>query len=107
MIWQGSIETIPSGWFLCDGENDTPDLRDKFILGAGPGNPIGDLGGSSQHNHDIEGDGHDHNLKPFGDMPVGSGVNDDTDESSISATSDNTITLPPWYAFAYIQFQGE
>lgn len=28
---------IPSGWVLCNGENNTPDLRGRFILGAGQG----------------------------------------------------------------------
>ena len=34
MMWSGTIATIPSGWVLCDGTNSTPDLRDKFIIGA-------------------------------------------------------------------------
>jgi len=34
MMWSGTIATIPSGWLLCDGTNSTPDLRDKFIIGA-------------------------------------------------------------------------
>jgi hypothetical protein len=33
-MWSGSIATIPSGWLLCDGTNSTPDLRDRFIVGA-------------------------------------------------------------------------
>lgn len=33
-MWSGTIATIPSGWYLCDGNNSTPDLRDKFIIGA-------------------------------------------------------------------------
>lgn len=33
-MWSGSIATIPSGWYLCNGSNSTPDLRDKFIVGA-------------------------------------------------------------------------
>jgi hypothetical protein len=33
-MWSGTIATIPLGWALCDGNNDTPDLRDKFIIGA-------------------------------------------------------------------------
>lgn len=33
--WYGSIASIPTGWFLCDGTNGTPDLRAKFIVGAG------------------------------------------------------------------------
>ena len=34
MMWAGTIATIPSGWYLCDGSNGTPDLRNKFIIGA-------------------------------------------------------------------------
>lgn len=33
-MWSGSIGTIPTGWVLCDGTNGTPDLRDKFVIGA-------------------------------------------------------------------------
>lgn len=34
-LWSGAIVDIPAGWQLCDGTNGTPDLRDKFIIGAG------------------------------------------------------------------------
>lgn len=34
IMWSGSIATIPSGYVLCNGANGTPDLRDKFIVGA-------------------------------------------------------------------------
>lgn len=34
IMWSGAISTIPSGWRLCDGTNNTPDLRDKFVIGA-------------------------------------------------------------------------
>ena len=34
MMWSGTIATIPSGWLLCDGTSGTPDLRDKFVIGA-------------------------------------------------------------------------
>ena len=37
MIWSGSISNIPSGWLLCDGNNGTPNLSGKFILGYGSG----------------------------------------------------------------------
>lgn len=46
-IWSGSSEAIPSGWRLCDGEQGTPDLRDKFIAGAGGELAAGDTGGSN------------------------------------------------------------
>ena len=34
IMWSGTIATIPSGWYLCDGSNGTPDLRNRFIIGA-------------------------------------------------------------------------
>ena len=34
VMWSGTVATIPSGWVLCNGSNGTPDLRDKFIIGA-------------------------------------------------------------------------
>lgn len=34
IMWSGTIATIPSGWVLCDGSNSTPDLRNRFIIGA-------------------------------------------------------------------------
>lgn len=46
MMWSGSIASIPSGWLLCDGTNGTPDLRDRFIVGAGDGYAVGDTGGA-------------------------------------------------------------
>jgi hypothetical protein len=33
-MWSGTIASIPSGWVLCNGSNSTPDLRNKFIIGA-------------------------------------------------------------------------
>lgn len=34
VMWSGTIATIPTGWLLCNGQPGTPDLRDKFIIGA-------------------------------------------------------------------------
>jgi hypothetical protein len=34
MMWSGTIATIPSGWVLCNGSNSTPDLRNRFVIGA-------------------------------------------------------------------------
>ena len=34
ILWSGTVATIPSHWALCDGSNSTPDLRDRFIVGA-------------------------------------------------------------------------
>ena len=35
ILWSGSADNIPDGWALCDGNNGTPDLTDKFVIGAG------------------------------------------------------------------------
>lgn len=34
LAWSGTVANIPSGWVFCDGNNGTPDLRDRFIVGA-------------------------------------------------------------------------
>jgi microcystin-dependent protein len=34
ILWSGSVTSVPSGWKMCDGTNATPDLRDKFVIGA-------------------------------------------------------------------------
>lgn len=34
-VWSGSVDSIPDGWALCDGQDGRPDLRGKVVLGAG------------------------------------------------------------------------
>ena len=48
-VWSGSEGSIPSGWYLCNGSNSTPDLRNRFIVGAGSGSSysVGNTGGSN------------------------------------------------------------
>ena len=45
-MWSGASNDIPSGWWLCDGQNGTPDLRNRFIVGAGSSYEVGNIGGS-------------------------------------------------------------
>ena len=45
VMWSGTIATIPTGWLLCNGSSSTPDLRDKFIIGA-----TADSGGAAKTN---------------------------------------------------------
>ena len=47
MLWSGSSATIPSGWVLCDGTNSTPDLRNRFVVGATSTYAVGATGGSA------------------------------------------------------------
>jgi microcystin-dependent protein len=50
-MWGGAVSAIPSGWYLCDGNNSTPDLRDRFIVGSGTDSggthDINDTGGAN------------------------------------------------------------
>jgi len=46
-IWSGAVGAIPSGWYLCNGQNGTPDLRNSFVLGAGNSYAVGATGGST------------------------------------------------------------
>lgn len=56
IMWSGALADIPAGWVLCDGTDidgdnvpDTPDLRDRFILGAGNIYNSGIIGGEDKH----------------------------------------------------------
>ena len=47
VMWSGSLATIPSGWTLCNGANGTPDLRDRFVVGAGTTYSVANTGGQN------------------------------------------------------------
>jgi hypothetical protein len=47
IMWSGSIASVPSGWALCDGSNGTPDLRNRFVVGAGSTYAVAATGGSA------------------------------------------------------------
>lgn len=46
-LWSGSIGSIPAGYVLCNGSNGTPDLRDRFVVGAGSTYAVDGTGGSA------------------------------------------------------------
>lgn len=66
IMWSGTIASIPTGWSLCNGANGTPNLIDRFVVGANtstgdttyPGLSVGATGGSADavvvdHSHDV------------------------------------------------------
>jgi microcystin-dependent protein len=64
LLWSGSVATIPSGWFICDGTNGTPNLTGRFVVHAdadsGGTYDVGDTGGSADaiavaHTHTYSG----------------------------------------------------
>jgi len=55
VMWAGLLSNVPSGWHLCDGNNGTPDLRDKFIKGWAAGVNPGDTGGAASVSYTPQG----------------------------------------------------
>jgi hypothetical protein len=46
-LWYGSIGSVPLGWYLCDGSNGTPNLTDRFVIGAGSTYAVNGTGGAT------------------------------------------------------------
>lgn len=49
--FHGDVVDVPDNWWVCDGTHGTPDLRDRFVLGAGPINVVDSFGGVATHSH--------------------------------------------------------
>ncbi len=98
-MYGGDIDNIPEGWYLCDGQNGTRDLRGRFIVGYNPNevdyNEIGKIGGeekvtlteaqiaSHNHNGSFIIPPHTHGISPSALASGGGGTNQ-------LSTSDNT-----------------
>ena len=124
ILWSGSTGSVPSGWYLCDGTNGTPDLRNSFIVGAGNTYAVGATGGSTDaivvsHTHSITDPGHLHTVNAYnGGFGVGNAAATTTTTPSTpfntgsaatgisintAGVSGTNANLPPYYALAYIQ----
>ena len=62
VMWSGALDRIPAGWALCDGENGTPDLSNRFVMGVGAAEYMGTSGGSPSHRHSAG--NHSHQIDP-------------------------------------------
>lgn len=102
ILWSGAIVDIPSGFVLCDGNNNTPDLRNNFVIGAGGSHAVDDTGGSINHTHGFTSDGHAHSIGAGADLQSGFNFAAGTDSSVDTGTTDPSNGLPPLYALAYI-----
>lgn len=63
VAYAGEIADIPTNWYICDGTNGTPDLRDRFIYGASATYIPDTTGGAATHSHAItvdNGGSHNH-----------------------------------------------
>jgi hypothetical protein len=122
IIWSGSSATIPSGWLLCDGSSSTPDLRNRFVVGATSTYAVGATGGSADaivvshtHTATVTDPGHFHtstvlsgsNVNANPGVQVGAGntgtaTTGITVANSTTGSSGTNANLPPYYALCYI-----
>ena len=126
MLWSGSSATIPSGWLLCDGSSSTPDLRNRFVVGATSTYAVGATGGSADaivvshtHTTTVTDPGHLHTYSFPGSIGLAGGGNNlnaaggastNTSTATTGITVANSTTgssgtnanLPPYYALCYI-----
>jgi len=104
--WYGSLDEIPVGWRLCDGLFGTPDLRNRFMIGAGDIYAVGDSGNSLNHNHPFTGSGHSHGLYPdtYGASSPGPFMTTipGTLLGYAAGTTDNETWLPPYKSLVYL-----
>jgi len=104
ILWSGAVASIGTGslvnWALCDGTNGTPNLTDKFVVGAGSGYAVSATGGSANavlvaHSHGITDSGHDHDIEVLTDATVGSpngSVDQNPTSNAVTATSTGSIS---------------
>lgn len=104
IMWSGAVSAIPTGWVLCNGSNSTPDLRDRFVVGAGSTYAVDATGGAATvtlseanmpaHNHTasssststVNDPGHSH---PFAGVQPSSGEGR-SDRTSVPVTKNTS-----------------
>lgn len=107
-LWYGATGSVPVGWYLCDGTNGTPDLRDRFIVGAGNAYAVNATGGSADaivvnHTHtatstsSVTDPGHFHTTTFFqngdgGSVPGGGNSNTGTVNTNSKTTGISVAT---------------
>ena len=116
-MWSGAANAIPAGWALCDGANGTPDLRGRFVLGAGGSYGVGATGGEEMHTLDTnEMPRHAHTVSgntAYSSRPTGQALRSmSQSEGQINPNTSTTTefngwsrphnNMPPYYALCYI-----
>jgi len=127
-LWSGSIGSIPAGYVLCNGSNGTPDLRDRFVVGAGSSYAVDATGGSANaivvshtHTTSVTDPGHTHTSAaqspggvgsnahiPYSNLTANTTLTSNSNTTGISVTVNSSGTsgtnanLPPYYALCYI-----
>ena len=120
IIWSGTVASIPTGWQFCDGTNGTPDLRDRFVVGArqdsggvsmtNVSGSLTKIGGEAKHTLTIaEMPSHTHSYRWWiawyfsgsTELAAKGSYNDNAQTSSVGGGQPHNI-LPPYYALCFI-----
>lgn len=95
IMWSGAV--VPAGWALCDGSNGTPNLRDKFIMGAGSSYAIGTPGGSATHAHSgvdhLHSDDHIHSVSSMGGASGWNAVSGGSGHTAADSGHSHSVTI--------------
>ena len=115
IMWGGTVANIPTGWVICDGNNGSPDLTDRFVLHADADaagtNNVGDTGGASTHAlSEAELPAHTHSVAAkdngISDAGAGNAISSNVSSGSITSGSTGSGTAhtnrDKYYALAYI-----
>jgi len=86
IAWHGTLNSIPAGWALCDGNNGTPDLRARMLKSIDTSEDPGTTGGAATHTHSVTG---------AEGISIGSGAFSGLYYSTVE-------TWPPYYEVAFI-----
>lgn len=96
ILWSGSVASIPAGWVLCNGSSGTPDLRDRFVVGAGSSYAVGASGGASSVSLTRS------NLPYIGSVAGAAGADISVPLFSSTGSGDAHENRPPYYALCFI-----
>ena len=113
MMWSGASDAIPTGYVLCDGNNSTPDLRNRFVVGATDTYSVGATGGATSANavlgSVVINTGTEDNPQQVQDASSSyNGINNKNSRDrhqhgvDLNHTHSNIPTIPPYYVLAFI-----
>ncbi len=118
IMWYGDVTNIPTGWYLCNGQNGTPDLQGRFVLGYGAGQgltnrPMNQRGGAETVTLSVaQMPAHSHSYPlPRGDQGWSNGGGNSLWGGSWGGFNPNTgqtggnqahENMPPYQVLAYI-----
>ena len=120
VMWSGSTVNIPRGWALCDGNNGTPDLRGRFVVGVDNVDySMGSIGGEKEVALTVEQmPRHQHQVLPYSGLEGAGGYISRNNITASTYANSSNMTMPtgggaggntmshenrpPYYALAYI-----